>query len=63
MKKVIKLIIMLATMPTVIHATGVNVKRQLKYCHRQVMASLGQLDTNNFYMQPRNILATDTGKG
>ena len=62
MKKVIKLIIMLATMPTVIHATGVNVKRQLKYCHKQVMASLGQLDTNDFYMQPRNILATDKGK-
>ena len=53
---------MLATMPTVIFATGLNVKRQLKYCHKQVMASLGQLDTNDFYMQPRNILATDKGK-
>ena len=62
MKKVIKLIIMLATMPTVILATGLNVKRQLKYCHKQAMASLGQLDTNDFYMQPRNILATAKGK-
>ena len=63
MKKVLVLIIMLATMPTVIQAKGLNVKRQLQYCHKQAMASLGQLDTNDFYMQPRNILATDTGKG